>query len=406
MADRNEANAASHGAKRTRRLWLIPLMVAVLAVVAWFLWVAGFWRDSRSPDERLAEIEAARAIPDAENAALIYEELLQDPNATSLSTATSQTGEPLLSNQVLYRPWLSKDQPEVNAWIRKHQYIIDRLLAAARFEKCRFPISIDITDTSPMDRGAVMRQWGFLLRSAANNDIAEGRIDAALTKWQCLLRMESHLRQQPTVIDHLLANSLDDMALASLARFLVKGDTIESYLQKTEAMQLPIGDNWAEQLEAIRSIENLRLRKMKEQISALDYIKHPIQILRWRLWVDSTTNDPSRSETWAQRYRASIAAARGVRILTALRRFRNTTGCWPESLEEIKSSLPEEILTDPFNKSSFVYQPAGNTFRLYSRGLNNIDQNGDWQSEGADDWPIWPPRQRGSEPEPRDADGV
>ena len=42
------------------------------------------------------------------------------------------------------------------------------------------------------------------------------------------------------------------------------------------------------------------------------------------------------------------------RIIVALRKYQNKHGRWPETLDQIKSFAPEEILVDPINGSSFV----------------------------------------------------
>lgn len=388
-------------------MWLIAIAAAFVTMAICILAVTGLLRDRRSADERLAEIEAARAIPDTENAAMIYNELLQNPKATSLSNARSQAGEPLLSGQpVLYGPWLSKDQPEVDAWIKEHQYIIDGLLATARCEKCRFPIIIDVANMSFMNRVAPMRQWGFLLRSAANNDIAEGRVDAAMAKWRCLLQMGNHLRQQPDLSDHLLANSAEEAAMEPMADFIVTGSPTEMHLQKIEAMSLPMKDRWAEYDSQTRLTDALISQKVKEQISPLDCLRHPIQALqgfRVARAINSLLPDKaSLFDDAGYLYRRSIATSRGVRILVAVRRYRNATSHWPLSLDEVRASLPEEILTDPFNRGPFVYKPAGDTFTLYSKGENNIDENGEWRSEAEDDWSIWPGRKRQERTEPDD----
>jgi hypothetical protein len=249
-----------------------------------------------------------------------------------------------------------------------------------------------------------LRRWGFLLRLAANNDVAEGRIDAALTKWQCLLHIGNHLRQQPELLNHLLANNIEAMALESPARFIMTGNPTEIHLREMEAMPLPTKDGWSEYDRQTRLIYALTLQKVKEQISPADYIRHPVQTSQVSRAINSMTDDPWPFDDAGKVYRRSVATARGVRILIALRRFRNTTGRWPASLDEVRASLPEEILTDPLNQGSFVYEPAADTFRLYSRGPNDIDENGDWQSEGADDWPIWPPRDRIERAEPENAD--
>jgi len=89
---------------------------------------------------------------------------------------------------------------------------------------------------------------------------------------------------------------------------------------------------------------------------------------------------------------------RGVRIMIALRQYKNKHSHWPETLDEVKPPAPAEIFVDPINKGSFVYKLTEENFTLYSKGKNNIDEDGrldvPYRETGADDWLIWPPRGR------------
>ena len=96
-------------------------------------------------------------------------------------------------------------------------------------------------------------------------------------------------------------------------------------------------------------------------------------------------------------YLKSIAEQRSAIIIIALRRYKNKTGQWPEKLDDIKPTSPAEIFIDPFNNDSFVYKLTDSSFTLYSKGNNNIDENGQGRYrsiEGADDLLIWSPKTR------------
>ncbi len=257
MSHESQSDGNRRTTKRIRRAWLVPIGIGLLVVIAGFLWAAGVFRDRRSADERLAEIEAARAIPDGENAAIIYDELLRDSHGTSLLDYCPDFLQGPVFNQRLNEPWRSEDHPELAAWISENQYIIDKLAEASELEKCRFPISIDRADTSTMARAAPMRQWGFLVTFAANNDLAERRPDAALTKWRCLLQIANHLRQQPVLIDHMSAEGVARLALEPMVRFVVAGDPSPEHLERIEAMPLQLADDWDPHVSLIRSIERL-----------------------------------------------------------------------------------------------------------------------------------------------------
>ncbi len=76
MPEQKQENKKPENIKRTkRRVWLAAIVVAITVLIVCLLWSR--W-NSNSVDERLAAIEAARAIPDEENAAIIYNLLLED----------------------------------------------------------------------------------------------------------------------------------------------------------------------------------------------------------------------------------------------------------------------------------------------------------------------------------------
>ena len=88
--------------------------------------------------------------------------------------------------------------------------------------------------------------------------------------------------------------------------------------------------------------------------------------------------------------------------MVTLRRYKKQNGNWPESLDDIKSFAPAEIFVDPINNSNFVYKLTEENFSLYSKGKNNIDEDGQYNSKWdpnsfehkveEDDWLIWPPK--------------
>jgi hypothetical protein len=379
-------------AKRRRRFTLlavtISLLVAAAALIRHRLGLP-------SVDERLAVIEAARAIPDSENAATIYDDLLRDPNAASvLGRQRPIFLDEETWNQASTRPWLSTDHPQLSSWITGCQYIIDKLLKAGQSEKCRFPIIIDIQQMGPqMERQASMRQWAFLLRFAANNDVAEGRIDAAITKWRCIVQMGNHLHQQPRILDQLCAGGAGRIAWSSITRFIVEGAPTEMHFRKIEAMPLPTANDWENTLEVVSSVEDMSVQKLGENHGLVGRLALGIFD-----WMGGMPRGPVLDDVGIM-YLQNTVAARGVRMLIALRRHKNKFGDWPGTLDEIRSEVPVEMLVDPFNKGRFVYKLSDDGFALYSKGRNNMDEDGQYESgseKGPDDWPIWPPKDHGT----------
>jgi hypothetical protein len=77
-------------------------------------------------------------------------------------------------------------------------------------------------------------------------------------------------------------------------------------------------------------------------------------------------------------------------LLAALKRYKNKTGPWPNSLKQIENLTDNENLIDPRSNCPFAYHLTNDGFELYSIGPNKIDEGGN-RYEPADDWPIWPP---------------
>lgn len=371
---------------RLRRAGLGVALVVLIAVS-----IYGLWRlaDRRSADERLAEIEAARVVPAAEDAAIIYRELSQDANATSLLDICPEFLEPPLFDQRLYEPWRREDAPELARFVEDHQYIIDKLMEASALEECRFPLTTDIAATFASVDYSSMRQWAFLLSFAANNDVAEGRIDGAMAKWRCILQMGRHLRQRPILMDFIVANSVQAIGLKRLMRFVVAEESSEADLKTIESMPLLVADGWTGQLRNIRAAEDLPKQKTLEKLSLSKRLRFRLHAYRFKKATNGLLDQSTHEEETAYLYFRTMASGRGLRIAIALKRHRIETGQWPGSLEEIAASLPELILTDPLNGGPFLYRRTDDTFELYSKGRNGIDEGGWSEPERSDDWPIW-----------------
>jgi hypothetical protein len=99
-------------------------------------------------------------------------------------------------------------------------------------------------------------------------------------------------------------------------------------------------------------------------------------------------------------YLRATADKKSCQIIIALRRYKNKHGRWPESLDNLKSLVPAEVFVDPISGGSFVYKLTDANFTLYSKGKNNIDEDGQnnsrWDPNTGqriveqDDFLIWP----------------
>jgi hypothetical protein len=183
----------------------------------------GDWRPYTF-DEELAALEAKRAIPDEENAARIYKEIFEQ-----FSDVEFPKGEVFDSG---YRTaWLSKDNPEHDEFVRKHEDTIEKALEAAKFERCYFPAHINWYDFWEERFGlSVFRQLAYLLVISANNDMAEGRINQALEKSRAIFQLGKHVCQQPTMVEMMVGHAVKALAVRQFKELVLYDDITEEQL--------------------------------------------------------------------------------------------------------------------------------------------------------------------------------
>lgn len=492
-------------------------------IIAMVIWVFlpddnSDWRPFTFEDE-LAAIEAKRAIPDEENAAVIYNDLLEEekkykePPLNEKMAELMEKGEVVIPvedvNDWLARSystfypefwnnqfdkltrkefWPSKDYPQIAEWLETHESTIRGLIEASQKNKCRFPIVSGSAGLGKsMDRLSSMRRWGLLLIRSANNDLGDERIDLATEKYMAVLQMAGHQYQQPLIVEYLVGLSVESLATKQLNRFVITGKATEARLNLIEESLTKNKHNWSSDLPAILECEKLMTKNtfavayevnskgrirfnhdsrkaMREQFPEETPLPTYWQkrltkagiILAWFVmpstpqkfsqlvdavyeklysmaapdfdWTEDTKVFNIMSVRPNSRYLVklladmseevyrkihdlyvrTIAEQRGSRIIIALRRYKNKTGVWPTSLDDIKSEAPAEIFIDPINNDSYVYILTKENFMLYSKGKNNVDENGElvntWPKPEPDDWLIWPTKKRKEQEENTDAE--
>jgi hypothetical protein len=211
-------------------------------------------------DKELAALQTKYTIPDEENAAVIYNRLLVDYNEVTIAPNTS---DPNVYYLMQSEPWSSNDYPQVAEWLKSQKSTIAKLIEASKFEKCRFPVVTDIAAFSQHTNIlSPMHRWAFLLMYAANNDIAEGRVDQAVEKDLTVIQMSKHMCQQPANIDVLTGFGLENLGLKGINNFLVWADANESQLNKIEQAVSTIKHDLNSDIPAFIALEKLMLKNM------------------------------------------------------------------------------------------------------------------------------------------------
>jgi hypothetical protein len=336
---------------------------------------------SSSLEKQIAEFETKRRIPDSENAAVIYEILFTDANLTE--NFPDDIYKKIRTLADYDKPWEGKDYLEVVAFIENNQTFISMLLETTKYDKCYFPLPANLNEFNlEMPKLGTFRSWVQLLSFAANNDVAEGRLDEAIEKNLCILKMGEHWCQQSLIVDYLVGTAVESLSLSNLKELILEEKITEEQLRQIEEFPFQIKDTWSEKLSQLIKGENLFSKTMLGGYSPLYNI---ITIFTRQF----SSRDPTL-ETTHNLYLRVLSGRRANKILIALRRYKSRNGQWPENLEEIKSFIQQpEVLIDPMNNGSFVYKKTEDSFTLYSKGPNNIDEGDSWD-EPADDWTIWP----------------
>jgi hypothetical protein len=219
-----------------------------IIVVSLTIWVFlpdedGNWRPYTF-DEELAALEAKRTIPDDQNAATIYNKLLEIYDSNEFSPYPDFLDDDL-DELTSSQAWSTKDYPELAKWLAGHESTISTLIEAGKVGMCRFPIGADIrTFAQLVDRLRPMKNWVQLLVRSGNNDVGEGYFDKALEKYLTVIQIAKHLNQQPMMINWLSGLAVEAMGIGRLNQLVMKYDLPSEQLDDIENAIGPVKNCW------------------------------------------------------------------------------------------------------------------------------------------------------------------
>ncbi len=247
---------------RVRKWFWLGVGLVVLGCIVWVFLPDDRtgWRSYKFEKEQAA-LEAERAVPDEENAALIYMKLFA-------AEANDEASEPNFINEKRYEPtrrepWTSEDYPEMAEWLGKKEGTIAKLMEASRLEKCRFKMNPDLIGFDEhIEVLAKMRKWAYLLVRAGNNDIGEGRIDDGLEKYLAVLSLSNHEYQQQTMVDTLIGIALKALGMGQFNKFVVEGAATESHLRFIEDAVSEVRFDWGRDFGKILEWEKLMAKNL------------------------------------------------------------------------------------------------------------------------------------------------
>lgn len=362
MPEQGQDNERPKAVKCNRkRIWLVVFVVVAVSIAVHLIRSAG------SIHKELAAIEAARSIPDSENAALLYYRILDEHPLTLPKFGFSK---PIADRSYGILSPIAKptDYPDYYVYV-------PMLLEAAERNDCRWSLSLE--PKVILRRRAVrkeMRKWAILLSELAREDRDHGLFDAAFEKYLCLIRMAEHCYQQRTREGMFIAASPECGALGGFNRLIVNGNATETQLRIIDEVVSQLQADWDQAWRQMSEVEKLYAEYWKKQFTlrrrlswiGIDKELH-YEILPFLLY-------HAMPKVYARR----LSWRRGTRIVIALRRCKDRNGHWPKRLEDLASLTPPEIFIDPVNDGKFVYRLRGDAFVLYSKGKDGIDDHVGW----------------------------
>jgi len=220
--------------KRARKWIWLTFGIIIIALVVWVFLPEedGDWRPYTF-DEELAVLEAERAIPDDQNAATIYNKLIETYDANDFEPDFMD--RETFDNLTMYKPWSTKDYPQLAKWFEGCQDVIATLMQVCEKDMCQFPIGIDpVTFRHSSDRLNAIKRGARLLIRSANNDVGDSRIEDAIKKQIAVIRIVRHLYQQPSLINTLVGIAFEVRAHEWSGRLIVEGNLTKAQLNLIE----------------------------------------------------------------------------------------------------------------------------------------------------------------------------
>ena len=119
-----------------RKWFYLSIAVIVLALIIWVFLPDDNedWRPYTF-DKEIDAFNAKYHIPDEENAALIYDKLI---DSLSDQPDIGSENDYEILNRVSQQPWKDEDYPQYSQWLRDNEKLLNELLKATSFNKCFF----------------------------------------------------------------------------------------------------------------------------------------------------------------------------------------------------------------------------------------------------------------------------
>jgi energy-coupling factor transporter transmembrane protein EcfT len=223
--------------KPARKWFWLSVGAVVLILIIWIFLPEnneGWQPYKYNFNKELKELVTKYSIQPEENAATIYNQLMERYDANDYYIFDLVDSDTDTWDKIFRNPWRSEDYPEIADRLKHIQGAIETLIEISGIKQCAFPISDPLNSESQSNRNSAVRRWARLLVIAINNDIAEGRIDKAIQKFATILQMARHQYQQPVTMDVLVGIGIESLAIQQFNRYVVESEALDKYLNIIE----------------------------------------------------------------------------------------------------------------------------------------------------------------------------
>jgi hypothetical protein len=230
-------------------------------------------------------------------------------------------------------PWTAEQYPELAQWLKAKEPLIEKLKQAAEKEKCFF--AFDPNTLLNLEKLGSFRKFTYLLIRKANNDIANGNVDAAIENLSIPVQIANHVYQQPVLIKYLVAISIDFLSRHSINEILIRQKLTDEQYDKIAALLEKNRFSWHESFDRVLELEKLYFKQI------LSMMLYETKDGKYRF-----TRDPSRAiekisqTSFCSDYQYSYWRKKAVKVVTIFAWF--VVPSTPDSLGNRIDTISEE----------------------------------------------------------------
>jgi hypothetical protein len=287
--------------KSYRKWFYAAIGTVVLVIIIWVFLPDNNqgWRPYTF-DNEIAALNAKYAVPDQENAAIIYNQLpklFDDPCVAYIFEDCN------IFDKLRREPWTAHDYPKYADWLDNHQQIINLLLQTTQYERCYFGTKADIIlDESQMQVSVASRHAAQLLSLAANYDIGKGQFGKSLEKYHSMICIGNHFQENLSTINKLVGISVEALAIRGLRQFLIEQNASAEQIGRAEAITSEVDCSWNRNLPQIIQHDELFLKDLLANYYEINsrgrtrFARDPLR--RWREYYKKMFETDAYTSYW------------------------------------------------------------------------------------------------------------